>query len=174
METAYSIINSTAADMEIIFRLFDFAIEYQKKNGYDLWPQFSREIIETEIKEQRHWKIVHNTSIACIFSVLYNDSIIWGTEKDKDPAIYLHRITTAPSFKGMGIMSIIKEWAIGHARSNQKRFVRMDTWGNNENLRKYYIACGFNYIGQQHLIQAEGFPAHYGGPVLSLFEIEVN
>jgi GNAT superfamily N-acetyltransferase len=166
------ITNSIPADLPFIFQLFDSAIEYQRKNGYQLWPRFSEQLIETEIKENRHWKIMEGETISCIFSVMYNDPVIWG-EKDKDPAVYLHRITINPSYKGRNMMSLIKSWAIEHAREKGKKYLRMDTWGRNENLRNYYIRSGFSYIGQQYLKETEGLPSHYGGNELSLFEIEV-
>lgn len=166
------IINSSINDLKIIFQLFDSAIQYQKEKGYELWPQFSRQLIETEINEDRHWKIIDDNKIVCIFSVQYNDSVIWG-EKDNDDAVYLHRITIAPSFKGKEMMRVIKSWAEHHAKEKNKKFLRMDTWGNNENLRNYYIKCCFNYIGQQYLKAVDGLPEHYGGSVLSLFENEI-
>jgi hypothetical protein len=167
------IIRSSPNDMSIIFSLFDTAIGYQERNGYDLWPRFSREMIETEIMEGRHWKLMDGDVTAAIFSVLYNDPVIWK-EKDLEPSVYLHRIAVNPLCKGKGIMKTIRDWALHHARENQKRYVRMDTWGNNENLRKYYVSCGFNYIGQQHLQNTAGLPAHYGGNHLSLFQIEAS
>jgi GNAT superfamily N-acetyltransferase len=172
MNDQHRVTNSSQNDMEIIFGIFNSAIEYQKKNGFELWPVFSRGLIEKEIAEKRHWKILHNNEIAAIFSVCYNDPVIWG-EKDKDPSVYLHRIAVHPSFKGKGIIGIIKTWAEEHARQNNKNYLRMDTWGNNKTLRDYYIKAGFNYIGQQHLVKTEGLPEHYGGNILSLFQNEV-
>ncbi|MCD6069477.1 MAG: family acetyltransferase [Bacteroidetes bacterium] len=166
------IIHSESRDLDFIFSLFDSAIHYQKKKGYELWPQFSRELIEKEIGEGRHWKITEGDSILCIFSVLYNDPVIWK-EKDNEPSVYLHRIAVNPLFKGKGIMLLIKDWAIAHAKQQNRKYVRMDTWGRNENLRNYYISCGFTYTGQQYLAETNGLPAHYGGSELSLFEIKV-
>lgn len=163
---------STLQDLNIIFQLFNHALDYQKKKGYELWPLFSKTLIETEINEKRHWKIIENNQIACVFSVMYSDPVIWG-EMDNEPAVYLHRIAINPAFKGKRMMTVIKHWAILHAKENGKRFVRMDTWGNNETIRNYYIKCGFNYIGQHHLEKTEGLPGHYGGNLLSLFQNEV-
>ncbi len=168
----YTIINSNLTDLDLIFSFFDSAITYQKQKGYDLWPQFDRQMIETEIQEGRNWKILKDNTIACVFSVLYNDPVIWK-EKDIEPAVYLHRVAVNPLFKGNGMMAVIREWSVAHAKEKEKKYVRMDTWGNNENLRNYYISCGFNYICQQYLQNTDGLPAHYGGSVLSLFEIEV-
>ncbi|MFL5754596.1 MAG: GNAT family N-acetyltransferase [Bacteroidia bacterium] len=164
--------NSIPEDLGIIFELFNSAINYQKAHGYELWPVFKKELIETEIREKRHWKIIEGDCITCIFSVMYNDPVIWG-EKDKDPSVYLHRIAIHPAYKGRNSMHLIRNWAIDHARQHHKKYLRMDTWGNNENLRNYYIQCGFPYIGQQYLTHTEGLPAHYGGDVLSLFELKV-
>jgi hypothetical protein len=60
-----------------------------------------------------------------------------------------------------------------HAKEMNKKYLRMDTWGNNESIRNYYSRCGFNYIGQQQLVKTEGVPEHYGGSLLSLFQNEV-
>lgn len=164
--------NSILSDIDFILGLFKQAIEYQKAKGYNLWIEFDRTLIETKIRENRHFKIIDNNAIVCIFSVLYTDPVIWG-DKDNGDAVYLHRITTNPAYKGKGLIQVVKSWAIEYARQKNKKFLRMDTWGNNETLRNYYINQGFNYIGQQHLIPVEGVPPHYGGMVLSLFENEV-
>lgn len=167
-----TIVNSTIEDIDFIFQLFDQAIRYQKVNRYDLWPVFDRALIEKEISEHRHWKILENDLILCVFSIQYNDPIIWG-EKDSEPSVYIHRIAVNPVAKGRRLVCLIKEWAIVHAKVHGKKFVRMDTWGRNEQLRKYYVDCGFHYIGQQHLTKTDGLPDHYGGDELSLFELEV-
>jgi GNAT superfamily N-acetyltransferase len=165
--------NTVRSDIEVTFRFFESAIAYQQKNGFERWPQFERKLIEKEIEEKRHWKIMEGQNILCVFSVMYNDPVIWG-EKDKDPSVYLHRIAVNPVFKGRKIMVLIREWALEYAKEKNRKFLRMDTWGKNEKLRNYYISCGFTYIGQQHLKNTEGLPAHYGGDELSLFEIEVD
>lgn len=46
LSSAIQIINTTGDDLEFIFHLFESAISYQKANGYNLWPAFSRELIE--------------------------------------------------------------------------------------------------------------------------------
>ena len=167
------IINSTLSDLDFIFYLYKSAIHYQTKNAFELWPVFSSKLIETDIHENRHWKIMEDETILCIFSVMYNDPVIWGAEKDQEGAVYLHRIAINPIYKGQKMMCVIRDWAMNHAKQNNKKFVRMDTWGNNEKLRKYYIDCGFIYLGQQYLTKVENVPEHYGGSVLSLFEIKI-
>src|ERR1700740_611734 len=114
------IINSNMEDLDSIFYLFSTAINYQKKKGYNLWPEFSRKMIEEEITEKRHWKIIEDRKIICIFSVVYSDPIIWGEERNKQAAVYLHRITINPEYKGKGMMKVIRKWALDHAAQNNK------------------------------------------------------
>jgi GNAT superfamily N-acetyltransferase len=155
--------NSTLHDVDLIIQLYNAAVEYQKRNGYNLWPDFPREMIEKEIAGKRNWKILEGGKIACVFSVLESDPTIWEERNN------LHRIATNPEFKGRGLIKIVRDWAIQHARQNNKKYVRMDTWGNNLTMRNYYIQNGFEYIGQ--CFPQSGY--HYGGPELSLLQIEV-
>lgn len=171
-EARPSIVPTTPTDLELSFRFFNSAIAYQRSKGYELWPQFESSLIEREMAEGRHWKVTDGRQVLGIFSVQYQDPVIWG-EKDKDPAVYLHRIAVNPELKGKGLMRVIKEWALNHAKEKNKLFLRMDTWGNNEQLRNYYIACGFTYIGQKELRPQGNEPGHYGGNLLSLFEEKV-
>jgi ribosomal protein S18 acetylase RimI-like enzyme len=169
---AVQITRSEISDLDIIFQLFADAIQYQEQRGFELWPLFDRKMIEKEIIEGRHWKISIGSEIACVFSVLYSDSLIWK-ELDKNDAVYLHRIATSKDHKGKNLIVSVRDWAIEHARQSGKRFVRMDTWGNNVNMRDYYIRHGFTFLKQHHLDQEKGEIPHYGGPVLSLLQIEV-
>ncbi|MES2512924.1 MAG: hypothetical protein V4580_02220 [Bacteroidota bacterium] len=57
------IVPSTITDMDVIFSFFDSAIKYQQDKGYDLWPQFSNQLIETEISECRHFKVLENDNV---------------------------------------------------------------------------------------------------------------
>ena len=172
MKEIFTIEKSSLNDLETILGLYRNAVKYQKEKGYNLWPEFEKSLIEKEINEQRHYKIIQENEIACVFSVLYNDPIIWK-EKDKNPAIYMHRIATNPHFKGKGMMQLITNWAHEHALQHQKKYIRMDTWGDNENLKNYYINFGFKHKGQVSLPENHELPSHYWGSTLSLFEIKI-
>ena len=163
---------SDISDIDGIFRIFSEAIEYQRQRGFELWPIFEKKLIEAEINEGRHWKIVIGNEMACVFSVLYSDPLIWKV-LDKNDSVYLHRIATSRQHKGKSLINAVRDWAIDHARQNERRFVRMDTWGNNVNMRDYYIRHGFTFLKQQYLDQEKDEIPHYGGAVLSLLQIEV-
>ena len=167
------ILNSSIEDIDSIFKLYEEAIIFQKTKFNKHWQGFERTLVETEISENRQWKIVIDEQIACIFAVTYEDVLIWG-EKSNDPAIYIHRIATNPAFRGQHFVKAIINGADAFCKLNNKKFIRMDTWGDNEPLIAYYQSCGFQFLGLTTLQKSEGLPKHYEGACLSLFEIEVN
>lgn len=164
--------NSSLEDFPAIIALYDSAIEHQKKVFTRHWQPFDTQVIESAIHEKRQWKIVLDHQIVCIFTITHNDPIIWK-EKDGDPAIYLHRIVTHPAHRGKFFVRHIKEWAAEFGRKHGKRFIRMDTFGDNQKLIHYYVACGFNFLGLVTLGEPSDLPKHYKNATLSLFEVAI-
>ena len=167
------IVNATASDFALIFDLYDKAIEFQKTVFDKHWLGFDADLVRREIDENRLWKIQEGGGTACIFSVTYEDPIIWG-EDSADSAMYIHRIVTNPDFRGRGYVKAIAEWARTQAYENALRYIRMDTWGDNLKLREYYTACGFEYKGVVTPAESPTLPKHYSGINLGLFEIDIE
>ena len=163
--------NSTIEDIDMIFEMYNKAIAYQKKVFNKQWLGFERDLIESEIREKRQWKIVVGGEVACIFAITFNDAVIWK-EKDQQPSIYIHRIVTNPDFRGVGFVTKIIDWAKDYCQLNGKEYIRLDTWGDNPRLIEYYVKCGFTYVETINLDDTEGLPAHYQG-TLALFEIKI-
>jgi len=171
--TELQFLQSTASDLDVIFSFYDDAIAFQKTVFNKHWQGFDREMIEREISGGRQWKIIKNGRIACIFEVEFSDPLIWGA-KDNDPAIYLHRIVSHSSFRGSNFVTHIIEWAHGFANVKAKKFIRMDTWGDNPNLIAYYVKTGFKHVGFRFPEKSPLLPKHYEGTELALFELPVN
>jgi len=172
MSTQIQILNSNLGDIETIFEFYDMAIAHQKKVFNKHWQGFSLELVKQEVEENRQYKILVDGKVASIFAVTFSDPQIWE-EKDKDPSIYIHRIVTNPDFRGYGFVNIIIEWAKAYAKANEIKFIRMDTWADNEKLLAYYTGCGFAHVGSIKIAPNSGLPKHYEGISLNLFEIEV-
>ena len=165
--------NVVTEDIETVFELYDQAIEFQKTVFDKHWLGFDLELVNKEIEEGRLWKIVEEAKIACIYSVTYADPVIWG-KNSGESAMYVHRIVTNPNFRGHGYVRVITEWAKTHAAANHLRYVRMDTWGDNQKLIVYYKDCGFAYLGEVTPELSDDLPKHYVGIDLSLFEIDLE
>jgi len=166
------IINATVDDLRPIMRLYDEAIAHQQAVSDLVWKGFDERMVLSEIMEQRQWKIMIDDEIACVFMTAYNDPAIWD-EKDKDSAIYIHRISTNPAFRGRGFTKFITNWAIDYAKTHQIDFVRLDTWQENPKLHQIYLNAGFTYVGIKAISPTEHLPKHYWGITLGLFEIKV-
>ncbi|WP_219226074.1 GNAT family N-acetyltransferase [Pedobacter antarcticus] len=167
------IINSTAADLEEIFNLYDSGTEYQKKVAEKHWIGFDSEMVLHEIEAKQQWKLMNGTQIAGIFCTTFDDPEIWQ-EKNADPAVYLHRIVTHPDYRGKNLIQQIISWAKDHAFTHHKKYIRMDTGSGNDKLNNYYISQGFDYLGITTIPLTAKLPAHYKGASSSLFEIALD
>lgn len=167
------IINSTSNDIDTIFEFYDHAIAYQKIKFNKHWLGFDLHVIDKEIKENRQFKIMLDEKVVCIFAITFNDPAIWR-EKDKDAAIYIHRIVTHPDFHGNNYVKDIVKWAIDYCKKNKIDYVRMDTWGDNQKLIAYYQDCGFSFMGISQEMNDVNLPKHYDCISLSLFEIAIT
>jgi ribosomal protein S18 acetylase RimI-like enzyme len=167
------IVNSTANDIPEIFRLYRMASDYQRsKQTVVVWPDFDQELVETEIGENRQWKLVIDDQIACAWATTFSDEQIWE-ERNSDAAVYIHRIATNPTFRGNNFVSLIVEWAKKYARDNGKEYLRLDTLGNNTRLISYYTKAGFQFLGMFDLKDTKGLPEHYQNVPACLFEIRL-
>lgn len=143
---SYQIINTTKQDLEFIYSLFEKAIAYQKRKNYPAWNGFDKDVLVKDITQKQHYKIIIDNEIACVFSVLKTDPLIWG-EREKGDAIYLHRIVVNPGYKGYRQFEKILKWSIDFAKQHKIKFIRMDTWAQNSNILEYYKSYGFNFLG---------------------------
>lgn len=167
------IINCTLEDIPIMQHFYEVAREFQKEKSNWHWLSFDTDKLKKEIGEKQHWKILEDGKITCIFLTLYDDPYIWG-ERNKEPAVYIHRIVTHPDFRGKHYTKKIIEWAKEHGKSLGKKFVRVDTWGENKKLTDYYMQCGFTFLEIITPASTENLPSHYSCISLSLLEIKID
>jgi ribosomal protein S18 acetylase RimI-like enzyme len=167
------IVQSTKEDIETIFSFYDMAVVYQKTKFEKHWLPFDKEMVKKEVLENKQWKILEADEVACVFAIAYEDPFIWK-EKNIDPSIYIHRIVTHPAFRGKHYVKAIIEWARRHAIEKEKKFIRMDTWGDNQGLIDYYVKCGFKFLGPTKPEPTDELPKHYSAILLGLFEISLE
>lgn len=167
------IVNALQSDIDTVMHLYDEAVAFQRTVFDKAWLGFDRERVATEITEKRLWKIIEADDVACIFVITYSDPILWG-EHSHESAMYIHRIVTAPEFHGRGYVRKITAWALEHAREKSLRFIRMDTWGDNQKLLDYYQNCGFKFVGVTSPPDSPTLPDHYRGISLALLEIDLE
>ncbi len=167
------ILNSSSKDIPEIFRLYRFASAYQRsKKTVVVWPEFEKQLVETEVAGNRQWKIIMEEKIACVWATTFSDEQIWE-KRNADAAVYIHRIATHPEFRGNNFVSVIADWARQYAKENGKDYIRLDTLGNNSRLIDLYTRAGFHFLGMFELKNTAGLPAHYNNVPDCLFEIKL-
>lgn len=169
-----TITNSNKEDISEIFRLYKLATDYQGlKFPGNLWPEFDKNLITTEIAENRQFKLEIESEIACVWAITHSDPQIWeGSENDS--SIYIHRIATNPDFRGNNFVQKIVDWSKAFANEHKKHFIRMDTCGNNVRLIDHYKSSGFKFLGMRKLKNTSELPSHYHNADVCFFEIELE
>lgn len=168
----FTITNTTEQDIPFICWMFDEAILYQQKNKFPVWNGYDVDVIKNDIKEKIQYKIIIHNEIACIFSTCSNDPIIWE-EKDKDSAIYLHRIVVNPKHKGKQQFAKIFEWAKKYCLQKNIDYLRMDTWADNPTIIKYYCSFGFNFLNNFTTPNTNNLPVQHRNIKLALLEFPI-
>lgn len=168
----YRIQNTTTEDLEFVYYLFDEAILYQKRKGFPVWNGYDKEVLKSDVAHQLQYKILHGDDILCVFSICFSDSVIWRAREQGD-AIYLHRIVVNPLFKGQKQFERIFEWAKEYAKTNLLNYVRMDTWGDNQNIIDYYTSFGFSFIENYLTPDTEELASQHRNLYLALLEYKV-
>jgi ribosomal protein S18 acetylase RimI-like enzyme len=168
------IINSNLNDIPEIFKLYKLATEFQKLKFPDnQWPEFDKELISTEVLENKQFKLIINNEIACVWAITFSDAQIWE-DKENNSSIYIHRIATNPEFRGQNFVQKIVDWAENYAAWKNKEFIRMDTCGKNDRLINHYKNCGFNFLGIKKLENTSELPLHYHNADVCFFEIKLK
>lgn len=166
--------NCAREDADEILSLYEAARNLQTQKKMVVWPSFEKSFIEKEIQEQRQWKIVTDNVIACNWAITFADKEIWG-EKDRNDSIYIHRICTNAALRGNRYIDSITAWGKKYAQQKGKRFVRLDTLGNNTKLIEHYTSAGFAFLGIFKLTDTANLPGHYQTePNCCLFEIDLE
>jgi ribosomal protein S18 acetylase RimI-like enzyme len=161
-------------DTEQILGLYENARSLQTIRKMVVWPHFEKSFIDKEITEKRQWKIEVDQKLVCNWAITFSDKEIWG-EKDQNNSIYIHRICTDARFYGNRFIDKIVDWAKDYANQMNKRYVRLDTLGNNTKLIEHYTSAGFSFLGIEKLTDTENLPLHYQNePNCCFFEIDLE
>lgn len=167
------ILNCNIRDIDNIFEMYADATKYQKERVTDYWPKFSEKMVKAEIINKKHFKLMINENIACIWCITFNDPLIWGN-KNNNESIYFHRIAAHKNYRGKNYIKKIITWGKKYAKKNNKKYLRLDTVGHNRKLIEYYTKFGFKFLGLTKLSASKELPDHYQRASVCLFEKELD
>lgn len=165
------ITNASTDDLPSIYQLFEEAIAFLEKNNYIGWKSYDKEFIQSDIQNGLLYKMMDAGELICIFSICYTDALIWR-ERENNDAIYLHRIVLNQQFKGKKTFQKILDWAIDLAQSKKLKYIRMDTWADNEKIISYYKSYGFRFIENYTTPGTDNLPIQHRNLKVALLELE--
>lgn len=168
------IVNCTAEDVQQVLYLYEAARVLQSAREMVVWPDFDVDFLYREVAAGRQWKLESNGIILANWTNTFSDPDIWEA-RDREDAIYFHRICTHPEFRGQRLIDRIVAWGCKYAWEKGRRYVRLDTLGNNARLIRHYTSAGFQFLGMVQLRNTGKLPLHYQQePRCCLFELSVG
>ena len=75
-------------------------------------------------------------------------SPVWTAERQREPAVYVHRLVVSRDHAGRGLGTALLDWAGLTARQDYgAQWIRVDVWSTNKKLHAYYERRGFTCCG---------------------------
>jgi GNAT superfamily N-acetyltransferase len=72
------------------------------------------------------------------------DRLFWPDLEGSDSA-FIHRLVVRRRYKGLGVSTALIQWAVSHARSLGRSYLRLDTDASRPKLRELYERFGFQF-----------------------------
>lgn len=166
---AYKVDNATPDDLPFICELFEQAIAFQKSHNYIGWNNYDINYIRKDIDQKLLFKIIEEENMVCVFSICFNDHLIWRN-MEKGDAVYLHRIILNREFTGSKAFEKVFSWAVRFAKENGLRYIRMDTWADNSKIIDYYKSYGFRFIENYKTSDTKDLPEQHRNLNVALLE----
>lgn len=173
MESTYTIQNTEKQDLDLIYLFFEKAIQYMQKKQFVGWTTYDKTFIKRDQENKLQFKIVQNHRLVCVFSICFSDALIWR-EKETGDAIYLHRIVVNPLFKGQQQLAKILHWVRDLASEQNLKYIRMDTWADNQNIIDYYKSFGFKHIENYTTPNTPQLPEQHRDLKVALLEMKLE
>lgn len=137
------------ADTATVVDLWEEAAVWLKAHGSDQW-QYPVKVhnVQKAIRERACW-IVENESVVPVATVTLDehaDPDLWKPTDDPGQALYVHRLVVGLSSRGGELGSAVLDWSSRKAKNAGKKYLRLDVWTSNMQLRQYYLDRGFTLV----------------------------
>ncbi|NJP44473.1 GNAT family N-acetyltransferase [Actinacidiphila epipremni] len=76
----------------------------------------------------------------------YADPEFWTASDEPHTALYVHRMAVGRQYSGLGVGSLMLDWASRQAAASRKKWLRLDAWKDNQELHRYYERMGFSLV----------------------------
>ena len=126
--------------------LTDAAKWVERLDGTTMWVD--DELAEGRIASDVDAGLFHvaecDGEIAGVLKFQLDDQLFWPDLATSDSA-FIHRLAVRRNFAGRGVSTALLGWAVDHARSLGRRYLRLDCDAERARLRDVYERFGFRF-----------------------------
>jgi GNAT superfamily N-acetyltransferase len=135
-----------ASDAEAIHRLLTDAARWVDALGAVMWDQ--GELAFTAVAADvaaGQFHIADADGIPAGAIRFQTDDLLFWPDIPQHDSAFVHRLVVARAFKGSGVSAMLLQWAVGHARSLGKSWLRLDCDDDRVKLKALYERFGFRF-----------------------------
>jgi ribosomal protein S18 acetylase RimI-like enzyme len=135
---------ASLADLVAVSTILKEAADWLRTTGRAMWreDELNPDRIYKEVEAGSFYLAVQAGEPAGTIKFQLEDSRFWPDLPGSDAA-YVHRIAVKRQFAGKGISSKMLKWAVSHADSLGRSYLRLDCEADRQALRAIYEQFGF-------------------------------
>jgi ribosomal protein S18 acetylase RimI-like enzyme len=145
------IVRAQPADLESVADILEEAGRWLQARGIDQWDAVltprEKERLAQRIAAGEVYVARHAGESLGTLTLQDTDVAVWG--KVRGTAYYIHNFAVRRSAAGLG--RALLRWAEATAQAAGKHYLRLDCWGANAALCRYYEAAGFHSRGRRDM-----------------------
>jgi ribosomal protein S18 acetylase RimI-like enzyme len=172
VEERFVISDVLSEELPLVHGFYEAAIAFQKLHDYNVWNGYAKELLVKEARDHLLHKLEIDGKIALVFSAIYSDKLLWH-ETDRDDAVYVHRLAVNPEYRGRKLFRHVFAWLLEEAKNKKRKFLRLDTWGDNPKMIRYYESFGYRFVRNYSSGNDERLPPPHRNLFFALMEYEI-
>lgn len=135
---------AVAADASTVHQMLLEASEWVDTLGVVMWDDGELEFaaVQRDVAEGQVYIADVDGTPAGAIRFQTQDLLFWP-DIPQEPSAFVHRLVVRRAFKGRGVSGALLQWAVEHARSLGKAWLRLDCDDNRPKLKMLYERFGF-------------------------------
>lgn len=142
----YRIAQAQTSDVAAVSSVLAEAAEWLKSKGEAIWqPQdYASENIFSDVASGMYFLAFQDNQAVGVVRFQLSDPTFWPELKEEDSA-FVHRLAVRRHVARHGISTALLDFALAHAKSLGKTYLRLDCVANRTALCRFYEGYGFKF-----------------------------
>lgn len=145
MKENFEMVRAEAKDVEVVSSILREAADWLVQKGEKLWErnELAPDDVRDQVESKMFWLAEVEGEFAGCIRYQLEDKEYWDDVPHEDSA-FVHRVAVRRKFAGQRISEKMIEWAKRKAKSDGKRFLRLDC-AKRKKLCDIYESFGFKF-----------------------------